>query len=122
MRCGGDLNTGFQYDSAAQQIAFDLSIANDADAVGPFYLGFYLFPHGQPQCDGYLISRHRLAAGIPAGPLQYVDLRGTIDMSEVTNVPQGSYRFGLVVDYLNEIAEPDEADNTCLRSSAFTYP
>jgi len=112
LRC---LKNSYSYDAQAtgREIAFDITVVNDYTGVGPFRTGYYLYPANGSLCNGYIVAQSTREEGLPNG-LVYLDIRGTLDLSQIDYIPPGTYHFGFVADYENAIGENNESDNLCL--------
>ncbi|MBN2413018.1 T9SS type A sorting domain-containing protein [candidate division KSB1 bacterium] len=118
---GTGANNSFTYDTASHVCSFNTSVENSgSETVNHFYVGYYLSTDNIVDPGDYLVTSADYS-NLPGG--QYTNLTGTIDLDNfsLAELPAGTYYAGVYIDYLGEVDETDEDDNTWVDTGTINW-
>ena len=103
-------NNTCTYNSTTHMLVYNTSVGNTGDGnAGAFRVGWYLSP------DITIETGDKLLMYAPVSYLDagyYVNTSDSIDLDAVSGLDPGTYYPGVIIDYLGQVSESDETDNT----------
>jgi len=118
---GAGSDNSFSYDTDSHVCNFHSSVENTGtETVSSFRVGYYLSSDNSIDPGDYLITS---ANGSNLAGGQYANLTGSVDLDNfsLAELPAGTYYAGVYIDYLSEVNETNEDDNSWAETSTINW-
>lgn len=110
---------GYSYNSTTHRLDVVSSVQNNgAGAAGTFRVGWYLSVNTSISTSDYFVASS-VQNGLSNG--YYNNLYGSVDLDNISGLPQGTYYVGAVIDDLGQVVESNESDNAGYYTPTIQY-